>query len=93
LLARASELGHGIARGYLLLVVNGGADVIAEEFAKIGRMLAGLDAPKAAAKALASDPYSLCACGSGKKYKWCCMGKAAEEKPSRSPLAQYLPRF
>jgi TPR repeat protein len=93
LLARASALGHGIARGYLLLVVNGGADVIAEEFAKIGRMLAGIDAPKAAVKALPPDPYSPCACGSGKKYKWCCMGKAAEAKPSRSPLAQYLPRF
>jgi TPR repeat protein len=93
LLARASELGHGIARGYLHLMVNGGADVIAEELAKIGRMLAGIDAPKAAAKALALDPYSLCACGSGKKHKWCCMGKTTEGRPSRSPLAQFLPRF
>lgn len=93
LLARASELGHGIARGYLLLVVNGGADVIAEEFAKLGRMLAGIDAPRQEVKVAAPDPYSPCACGSGKKYKWCCMGKAAEGKPSRSPLAQFLPRF
>lgn len=93
LLDRASELGHGIARAYLLLVVNGGADVIAEEFAKMGRMLAAIDAPKATLKALPPDPYSPCTCGSGKKYKWCCMDKDAEAKPSRSPLAQYLPRF
>lgn len=93
LLARASELGHGIARGYLLLVVNGFANVIAEDFAKIGRMLAGIDAPNVAAKALPPDPYSLCACGSGKKHKWCCMGKSEDGRPSRSPLAQYLPRF
>jgi TPR repeat protein len=93
LLARASELGHGIARGYLLLMVNGGMDVIAEEFAKIGRMLAAIDTPHQEVKVVAPDPYSPCECGSGKKHKWCCMSKATEQKPSRSPLAQFLPRF
>lgn len=91
LLAQASDLGHGIARGYLLLVVNGGADVIAEEFAKIGRMLQAMDKPHQAVKSIALEPYSLCSCGSGKKYKWCCMNKSLGEKSARSTLAQFLP--
>ena len=91
LLAQASDLGHGIARGYLLLVVNGGAAVIAEEFAKIGRMLLAIDRPHQEVKSTTLDPYSLCSCGSGKKYKWCCMNKPSGEKPGRSTLAQFLP--
>jgi len=91
LLAQASDLGHGIARGYLLLVVNGGADVIAEEFAKIGRMLQAMDKPHQAVKSIALGPYSLCSCGSGKKNKWCCMNKSLGEKSARSTLAQFLP--
>lgn len=91
LLARASELGHGIARGYLLMVVNGGAEVIAEEFAKIGRMLMAIDNPRKEAKSIAIDPYSPCTCGSGKKYKWCCLNKVSEDRPARSSLAQFLP--
>lgn len=91
LLAQASDLGHGIARGYLLLVVNGGAEVIAEEFAKIGRLLQAMDKPQQAVKSIALDPYALCSCGSSKKYKWCCMNKSLVEKPARSALAQFLP--
>lgn len=93
LLIRASDLGHGIARRYLLMIVNGGVDVLAEEFAKIGRMLAAIGTSRQEVTVVAPDPYSQCDCGSGKKYKWCCMGKATEQKPSRSPLAQFLPRF
>lgn len=93
LLKRAADLGHGIARGYLYMVVNGGVHVIAEEFARFGRMLEAIDGARQEAKLSAPDPYSLCSCGSGKKHKWCCMTKAAERASSRSPLAQFLPRF
>jgi TPR repeat protein len=91
LLQKASDLGHGIARLYLTMAVNGGTEYLADQFSQLGRALAlGGGSPSAAEKA-GIDPYSLCACGSGKKYKWCCMGKRTTNTPERSVLGNRIP--
>lgn len=92
LLMRASELGHGIARGYLLLAVNGGAEIIADEFAKFGQLLAAMEPSRLpTARAATPDPYALCSCGSGKKYRWCCKSTSSGVQSARSELARFLP--
>ncbi|MBN3840970.1 DUF4145 domain-containing protein [Burkholderia sp. Ac-20349] len=80
LLGRAGEMGHGYARAYLALEVNGGTEIIANQLAMFGRMMLHAMDPTSAARAAVRNPYALCACGSGKKYKWCCKAKDDEEK-------------
>jgi TPR repeat protein len=93
LLTKASERGHGKARLFLDLMLNGGAEALQKEFKAIGEMLlATVPEPKAAQSSV-RDPYALCSCRSGKKFKWCCMGKSTLEQPARSPLALHLPKF
>jgi TPR repeat protein len=91
LLQKASDLGNGYARLYLAMVVNGGAERLADEFAKIGRALSLSTDAKSEMAAKAIDPYAICTCGSGKKFKWCCMGNKAVEKPKRSLLGHLIP--
>lgn len=93
LLTRASELGHGKARFYLEMMLNGGVEAVQKEFEAIGRRALALAPILQAAKQTALDPYAPCSCQSGKKYKWCCMKKGAVEQLTRSPLAQHLPKF
>jgi TPR repeat protein len=80
LLGKASEMGHGYARGYLALNVNGGAEIIANQFEMLGRLMLQAANPASATRAEVRNPYALCACGSGKKYKWCCKAKDDEKK-------------
>lgn len=93
LLTKASKLGHGKARLYLELMLNGGVEEIQRGFTALGKMLSEALPAQQAVKTVATDPYSLCSCGSGGKFKWCCMNKTMLDKPLRSPLAQHLPKF
>lgn len=93
LLTRASELGHGKARFYLEMMLNGGVEAVQKEFEAIGRRALALAPILQGAKQTALDPYAPCSCQSDKKYKWCCMKKGAVEQLTRSPLAQHLPKF
>lgn len=92
LLQRASDLGHGIARFYLTMAVNGGTEYLVDQIAQLGQALALSGSTSAAVEQARIDPYSLCACGSGKKYKWCCMGKKpAANTPQSSVLGHRIP--
>jgi len=93
MLTRASELGHGKARLYLKLMLDGGAEQLQKDFQAIGQMLLATVPGRQAEQSTIRDPYAFCSCQSGKKFKWCCMGKSIMEEPIRSPLALHLPRF
>lgn len=93
LLTRASELGHGKARLYLELMINGGVEEIQREFTAFGKRLLETLPVRQTVKSAVRDPYAQCSCQSGKKYKWCCMKTGALEQAIRSPLAQHLPKF
>lgn len=93
LLTRAAELGHGKARFFLEMMLNGGVEEVQREFEAIGKMLLKTLPARQDVKPTVRDPYALCSCQSGKKFKWCCMGKNTMEERTRSPLAQHLPMF
>ena len=92
-LTKASELGHGKARFYLEMMLNGGTEAVQREFDALGKMLLAAVPEHLAMKSAEQAPYAPCACQSGEKYKWCCMKKASPERSIRSPLAQYLPKL
>lgn len=72
LLKKAADLGHGIARNYLILKVDGGEERIISQMQQIGMMLEMTQSAKKMVRSHKVRVNDKCPCGSGKKYKKCC---------------------
>lgn len=89
LLKKASEQGHGIARLYLAMEVNDGTNYLADQLQELGRMLS--NDFNSHIKNTEISPYSMCMCGSEKKYKWCCKNKEITDNQKHSILGYDIP--
>lgn len=91
LLQRAVDQGSGSARAYLALKVNRGADLIADQLQILGAAMLAQTRNQRRTSSGAVEPYALCSCGSGKKYKFCCREKDTAEKRQRNTLKRGIP--
>ena len=91
LLQRAVDQGSGLARAYLALKVNRGADVIAGQLQIFGAALLAQTRNQQRTGSGTVEPYALCSCGSGKKYKFCCREKDTAEKRQQNTSKRGIP--
>lgn len=91
LLERAANLGHGIARGYKKMYLEGGLGQLERDLQNLGHALLARTGGTTKAISGPVDPYEPCTCGSGKKLKFCCMKQNLEERPQRNRYAILIP--
>lgn len=93
LLQRSADLGNGHALAFKKIQIDIGMDKLVSDMQQT--LIEALARVPMEPKPVAGpvDPYLLCTCNSGKKFRFCCMKKKAEEKkPQRSPYASLIPR-
>jgi tetratricopeptide (TPR) repeat protein len=87
LLQKSAELGNGQALMFKKVYVDIGIDNLMGEmqntFLKALARIPVASKTVAVASPVAVDPYSLCSCNSGKKFRFCCMKKKEEPKQNK----------